>query len=291
MTQPAQPKRPKLTYNPNETDDGDIHAPQLSKSSFMQYNMCPRKFWWSYIGLPDVKPPASEAMLRGSAIHKSMEPLVFGPNDARQIKEANEIAADEKCDDSGFEVMKDLLSELEDTIGPWKVLSAEVKLTVYDERKDIWLVGAMDGLIQTEDGNVILVELKSGNFNDGKLSRTRRELAFYTYLINLIGDYPMPTHFLYVAPDATNEKFLTKIMAQKKKIVGAGLAHGMFMLEAISLRTINSFMKVYDATVDSIKEANFPIKWNDYFCTQYCDYVVQCEPEMMGLCEDPTSTD
>ena len=281
-----------LTYNPAETDDGDINAPQLkmSKSSFMQYNMCPRKFWWNYIGLPDVKPPATDAMLRGSSIHRSMEPLVFGPNDARQIKEANEIAADELGDDTGFEVMKEMLSELEDTIGKWTVLSAEVKLTVYDERKDIWLVGALDGLIQTEDGDVILVELKSGNFNDGKLSRTRRELAYYSYMLNLIPGFPIPTHFLYIAPDATNEKFLTKVMGQKKKIVGAGLAHGMYMLEPVSLRTINAFMKVYDRTVDSLKAETFPIKWNDYFCTQYCDYVVQCEPETMGLCEDPTTT-
>lgn len=282
----------KLTYNPSETDDGDENAPQLkmSKSSFMQYNMCPRKFWWSYIGLPDVKPPATEAMLRGSAIHRSMEPLVFGPNDARQIKEANEIAEEEGCVDNGFKVMKDLLSELEDTIGPWEVLSAEVKLTVYDERKDIWLVGALDGLIQTGDGNVILVELKTGNFNEGKLSRTRRELAYYFYMLNLFPEYPMPTHFLYITPDATNEKLLDKVLNQKKKIVGAGLAQGMFLLEPISLRTINSFMKVYDKTVDSLKAKTFPIKWNDYFCTQYCDYVVQCEPETMGLCEDPTST-
>lgn len=293
MTQQTTKQTPKLTYNPLELDDGDENAPQLkmSKSSFVLYNMCPRKYWWNYIGLPDVRPPPSEAMVRGSAIHKAMEPLIHAPSDEKMIALGN-LSAEVQgiSDDLGFKMTKELLVELEEKIGPWELLQAEVKMTVYDERMDIWLVGAIDGLIQTieDKPKVILVELKTGNFNDGKLSRTRRELAYYTHMMHLIGDWPTPTHFLYIAPDATNEKTLMKLMGQKKKVVGSGLTQGMFMLEPISLRTINAFMRVYEKTVGELKQREWPMKWNDYFCTQYCDYVVQCEPEWAGLAFDPT---
>jgi hypothetical protein len=277
---------PKLTYNPNE----EGRELKMSKSSFVLYNMCPRKYWWNYIALPDMRPPPTREMVRGSAVHKAMEPLIEAPKNKQKIKKADKTIVEEGFGgDFGYDVMKELLSDLEDQIGPWKLLQAEMKMTVYDERKDIWLVGAIDGLLETEDGEkVILVELKTGNMNDGKLSRTRRELAYYTYMLNLIGDWPMPTHFLYIAPDAINEKTLNKLMKQKKKVVGCGLTQGMYVMEPISLRTVNAFMKVYDTTVDSLKTREWPMKWNDYFCTQYCDYVVQCEPEELGLCPDPT---
>ena len=277
---------PRLTYNPADTDDKT--SLKISKSSFVLYNMCPRKYWWNYIALPDVRPPPSEAMLRGSAIHKAMEPLIVAPSDPKAIKAGDKSATKQGFgNDSGYGVMKDLLADLESKVGKWEMLQAEIKITIHDERMGVYLVGAMDGLIRTESGDVILVELKTGNFNDGKLSRTRRELAFYTYMLEHT-EYPRPTHFLYIAPDATNEKMLNKLSGQKKKIVGFGLVQGMYVLEPISLRTINSFMKAYEKTVTALKEQVFPIKWNDYFCTQYCDYVVQCEPETMGLCEDPT---
>jgi len=176
---------------------------------------------------------------------------------------------------------------LEEKIGKYELLMAEQKITVYDERLDVYLVGAMDGLLRTEDGKIVLVELKTGNFNSGKMSRTRRELAFYTYMLEFT-EYPRPTHFLYIAPDATDAKLLTTLEGQKKKVVGTGLTQGIFAMEPLSLRTVNAFMKAYEKTVGELKAKDFPIKWNDYFCTQYCDYVIQCEPETVGLCEDPT---
>jgi len=279
MTQP-------LTYNPHEITE-DKHL-KISKSSFMLYNMCPRKYWWNYIGLPDVRPPPSDAMIRGSKIHRVMEPLIVAPNDPKVQKETIKIAKEEDVDeDIGFVVMSDLLVMLEEKIGKYELLMAEQKITVYDKRLDVYLVGAMDGLLRTEDGKIVLVELKTGNFNSGKMSRTRRELAFYTYMLEMT-KYPRPTHFLYIAPDATNEKLLITLEGQKKKVVGTGLTQGMFAMEPLSLRTVNAFMKAYEKTVGELKAKDFPIKWNDYFCTQYCDYVIQCEPETVGLCEDPT---
>lgn len=279
MTQP-------LTYNPHEIDEDTFL--KISKSSFMLYNQCPRKYWWNYIGLPDVRPPPSDAMIRGSKIHRVMEPLIVAPNDPKVQKETIKVAKEEDVDkDMGFAVMSDLLVMLEEKIGKYKLLMAEQKITVYDERLDVYLLGAMDGLLQTEDGKIVLVELKTGNFTSGKMSRTRRELAFYTYMLEYT-DFPRPTHFLYIAPDATDAKLLTTLEGQKKKVVGTGLTQGLFVMEPLSLRTVNAFMKAYEKTVADLKSKDFPIKWNDYFCTQYCDYVIQCEPETVGLCEDPT---
>ncbi len=279
MTQPT-------TYNPHEVNE-DVSL-KISKSSFMLYNQCPRKYWWRFVGLPDIRPPRTESMIRGTKIHKVMEPLIVAPNDPVVREETIKVAVEEKVnEDDGYLVMGDLLSMLEEKIGKYKLLMAEQKITVYDERLDVYLVGAMDGLLETEDGKIVLVELKTGNFNSGKMSRTRRELAFYTYMLEFT-EFPRPTHFLYIAPDATDEKLLATLEGQKKKVVGTGLTQGMFVMEPLSLRTVNAFMKAYEKTVADLKNKDFPIKWNDYFCTQYCDYVIQCEPETMGLAEDPT---
>lgn len=280
------PDYEKLTYNPSECDHDTML--KMSKSSFMLYNQCPRKYWWNYIALPDIRPPPTEAMVRGTQIHKTMETLIYDPTDEKTVSETVKIADEEGVkDDDGFNVMLELMVDLESQIGKYEVLSSEIKLTVYDETKDIWLVGAMDGLIQTEDGKVILVELKTGNFSDSKLSRTRLELCFYAYMIERT-PLPRPTHFLYIAPDACNEKTLNKLMNQKRKLVGMGLTQGLWMLEKISLRSLNTFVKKYNNAVFCLKNADFPLKWNEFYCSQYCDYMIQCEPEMNGVIPDPT---
>ena len=59
------------TYNPEQV--GEDMVLRVSKSSYNQYAMCPRQYWWNKIALPDMDIPSSEAAIRGTAIHQVME--------------------------------------------------------------------------------------------------------------------------------------------------------------------------------------------------------------------------
>lgn len=254
----------------------------------MLYNQCPRKYWWQHIGLPDLRPPQTEEMIRGINIHSTMETLILNPSNEDIVDETKAVAEDKGViDDVGFSTMQELMTDLYYELDGWECILNEQKLSAYHEQLDVVLVGAVDGLLRTSDDKVILVELKTGNFSDSKLSRTRRELCFYTMLLGLF-DYPTPTHFLYVAPDALNEKTLNKLLAQKKKTVSLGLSQGLCLIEPISLRSMNAFNKALNKTLDGLRNNDWNMNWNEFYCGQYCDYQTQCEPETMGLIEDVT---
>lgn len=64
-------KKRTSTYDPTKvTGELVLH---VSKSSYNNYAMCPRQYWWNKIALPDMDIPSSEAAIRGTAIHQVME--------------------------------------------------------------------------------------------------------------------------------------------------------------------------------------------------------------------------
>ena len=56
----------------------------------------------------------------------------------------------------------------------------------------------------------------------------------------------MPTHFLYISPDASNEKTLEKLMKQKKKVVGCGLTSGRMLF-------LNLYPKDYQCVYEKLR--------------------------------------
>ena len=57
---------------------------------------------------------------------------------------------------------------------------------------------------------LIIVELKTGNMNPSKLSRTRKELVFYRRMLEQAGMDEV-SHFLYIAPDCTDDRMLDEV--------------------------------------------------------------------------------
>ena len=72
------------TYDPTKVTDEMVL--RVSKSSYNNYAMCPRQYWWNKIALPDMDIPSSEAAIRGTAIHQVMED---GLREASEDKKAN----------------------------------------------------------------------------------------------------------------------------------------------------------------------------------------------------------
>ena len=267
------------SYDP--TDDKSIL--RISKSSLMGYMKCPRQFYWGYVAdIP--RPPPSEQMIRGTHIHTVMEVgLLEGPD--MMLPTAVEQGVDE---DEGVDSLNLLLHQIAHDIGGFEVVEAEVKHEVFEEfdgHEIVW-VGLIDGVLRHPDGGLILVELKTGNMNMGKLGRTRKELVYYTRLLRKLG-YDEVTHFLYLTPDYEipddgNDKLLLE-GNKRGKTMWVGPERGFALLEPMLERSYNSFEESLYDTIDSLTSHQWPMKWNDYFCPMWCDFSLNCEAELNGI--------
>mgnify|MGYP003651901344 CR=1 FL=1 len=277
-----------MTNKPSPYDPASGGTLRVSKSSFMTYLSCPRRFWFDYCVLYDVRTPANEAMLRGSAIHKVMEDALTPSIDPRPIPIAiaEEAAKTEYALDSGVENLSNLLQMMSDDHGVLNIISLEEKIVTYDEENDCNLVGMIDGLFRHPDGGVMIVELKTGNLTTSKLSKFRKELAFYHRVLTLSKRFPAEeiTHYCVIAPDCRDDKLVTGLLNQKrqKRDIYLGDTEGIIIVEPISSRSLTGMKKNLDEGVIGIKKHEWPMKWNDYFCVEWCDYHMSCETELTG---------
>ena len=252
---------------------------RISKSSYMTFKMCERKYWWQYIQLRDIEIPATPAMTRGKYVHAGLEDCY------ENWEGQHNLLPLFPTDDPAF----DTIAELEQArmeewgIENWKPVEFEVKREVYDPELDAVLVGFIDAVLQHPDGGLCIFELKTGNMGDSKLSRTRKELCYYTYLLRLMGETRPITHFAYLSPDCDHLDFITKVMNQRNKEVMLGTDRGVLIIEKVNQRSINNFNKEFPETVQRMKESEWPMTWNDYFCPQWCDFHDSCSNEIMGF--------
>ena len=259
---------------------------RVSKSSFMQYLSCPRQWWFNYCALYDVRTPKSEAMIRGTAIHEIMENALIPTFDVRPIPVAvaEEAAKTDYAHDLGVQNLSDLLQMMSEDHKGLNIISLEEKITVYDEQNDCELVGMIDGLFRHPDGGVMIVELKTGNVTTSKMSKFRKELSFYHRILRLSGRFKSEeiTHFCIIAPDCEDEKLANSLLNQKrqKRDIYLGNTQGIVIVEPIANRSINNCAKDLQKAVEGIKKMDVPMKWNDYFCVEWCDYHMSCETEL-----------
>ena len=260
---------------------------RVSKSSLMTYMMCPRQFWWRYVS--DVpSPPPSEAAIRGSLIHAAMEHgILCQPEDMDYFLQAEELD-----EDPGALELTKLLHAIATDLGSFDVVEAEVKHEVYEDFKTkkgitpiVW-VGMIDGVLRHPQGGLILVELKTGKMNMGKLGRTRKELVYYRRLLELLG-YVEVTHFLYLTPDyefKEGDKLLEEYR-KRGKTMWLGEKNGFALMEPVMNRSINAFAEGLCDTIDNLTLQDYPMNWNEYFCPIWCDFHLNCEAELTGETE------
>jgi len=288
------------TYDPTKVTDEMVL--RVSKSSYNNYAMCPRQYWWNKIALPDMDIPSSEAAIRGTAIHQVMED---GLRELSVDKTCN-IMPDVMMDtafnkhaiaqgvqtETGVDAMREILEAIAEEWGHIEIVELEDKhvhpytISVLTDDGEIHypveLVGMIDGVFRHPDGHLVVVELKTGNANSSKLSRTRGELCFYRKLLMLKG-YDEPTHFLTIFPDADNPDFLMSLMGKRNTEVYMGDSQGLAVYEVVGTRSINAMEKKLSNAVHGIMTQEWPIKWNDYFCTQWCEFHLSCNEELLGI--------
>jgi hypothetical protein len=266
--------------------DGEIL--RVSKSSYMTYSMCPRQFYWRYVA--DVpSPPPSEAAIRGTIVHSAMEHGILGePEDMERY-----LIAEGMEEDRGAKNLASLIHSIASDLGSFDVVEAEVKHQVYEEFTTqsgmtpiIW-VGMIDGVLRHPQGGLIVVELKTGKMNMGKLGRTRKEMVFYARMLKKMG-YDELTHFLYLTPDyevVEGDKLLNEYK-KRGKTMWLGENGGYALLEPVTTRSINAFEQGLYDTIDSLKLQDFHMNWNEYFCPVWCDFHLNCESELTGSIEE-----
>ena len=192
--------------------------------------------------------PPSEEMIRGGLIHSVMEDgFLKGPNAIAASAIEHGVT-----DDPAIVALEYLIHQIAHDLGSFVVIEAEVKHQVYEEYegKNIVWVGMIDGLIRVEGLGLIIVELKTGKMNMGKLSRTRKELIYYRRMLELMeynnSQGEEPTHLLYISPDYQTpemgyDKLLgTGVPSQAYKItISAASAKAVEKVEAAGGEVIN----------------------------------------------------
>ena len=276
------------SYNPQEGE-----SLRVSKSSFMKYFKCPRQYAWSYILLPDVRPPPNDLMIRGTSIHKVLENLYdsYYPGDTI----ADTVAI---LDDVPFDPAVDAMIEIEQQrlevwgVAGFEPVSHEEKLEIpsYEEMEDgtmvpIILVGLPDAILRHPDGGLCIVELKTGELNSSKMGRIRKELCFYANMLEILMPGEEVTHFGFFSPDCMNENLMVDTIQKGKKEVFTGENQGILIIEKANKRSMNSFRKNLKSMVHGVVSRQWPMKWSDYYCTEWCEYHLNCESEMLGISE------
>tara|TARA_R100000231_G_scaffold137811_2_gene114832 strand:- start:636 stop:1538 length:903 start_codon:yes stop_codon:yes gene_type:complete len=290
------------TYDPSKVTDDVVL--RVSKSSYNNYAMCPRQYWWNKIALPDMDIPSSEAAIRGTAIHQVMEDGLREVSEDKKANIVHQINSDLSVvfdrhaiaqgvhTEAGVDAMREILEAVAEEWGHIEIVELEDKhvhpytISVLTDDGEIHypveLVGMIDGVFRHPDGHLVVVELKTGRANNSKLSRTRGELCFYRKLLMLKG-YDEPTHFLTIFPDADDADFLMSLMGKRNTEVYMGDSQGLAVYEAVGTRSINAMEKKLRNAVHGIMTEEWPIKWNDYFCTQWCEFHMSCNEQMLGV--------
>ena len=296
------------TYNPYEVNEDTVL--RVSKSSFMTYAKCPRQFWWGKVALPDLRIPSSPEAERGTAIHQVMEDgltyMISSDDPSQRMATSDDLrhgcfsvhAKEQDVDgDEGVEALQELLCAISTDWGGLDIVELEFKHevrtdihhrvededgnTVSQHFYPVLLVGMIDGVFRHPDGHLVVVELKTGNCNDGKMSRTRKELCFYRKVL-MLKAFEEPTHFLTIYPDADNLDFLMKMQNKKNVDVWMGLTQGLAVYEKVGTRSINAMEKSLSKSVHGMMTEEFPMKWNEYFCSQWCSFHLGCNEELIG---------
>jgi ATP-dependent helicase/DNAse subunit B len=266
------------SYDP--TDEGKVL--RVSKSSFMNYEYCPRQYYWDKVILKDLRMPPSDAMVRGTYVHQGLE-------DFYETWDGQHHLIPLFPEDEVFETLAQLEQRrLEEWgIEHFPPVEAEKKRIYYNEKYDIVITGMIDGVVRHEDGTLAILELKTGNSNQSKISKTRKELCFYRMVLNDM-DGELATRFIYVLPDATDSKLLQSLLSKKSKTVWVGKEAGITLVEKVNKRSVSSFESRFEAFLERIRNHEWEMNWDDWRCPQWCSFNMSCEEEIAGVTFDDT---
>ncbi len=216
---------------------------RLSKSQFMTYVSCPRKYWWSNVA--EIRTPQNHFMVHGTAVHRALENLYglwkeegdeFMPLMEKDWEDGSEHQPHTEWNHEQQDIYTgsvDALRELEEErLRRWgaehfEPVEFEIKHTVKHPDHNFILVGKIDGVHRHPDGGLVITELKTGKATKGKLSKTRKELCYYRYMLSLLGQ-DEAVYFYYLFPECSNLDLYHELDAKKghRSVAGYDAGHG-----------------------------------------------------------------
>lgn len=265
------------SYNP--TDEAAMGVLRLSKSSFGTYVKCPKQYWWTYI--QELRPPANDAMIRGTAIHAILEDSLLKSEPI--LTSASRPAHAQFGKDMGVEALAEIMDEFNEYAHDWVFVEAEYKheVPVTINGRSVILVGKIDGVFRRASGELVIVELKTGELNQGKVSRTKKELNFYRYMLSEAGYDISNCYYMVIAPDATNADVAMKLQGKRNTKVMWGETSGIAYIEKVHLGSYRNTVEKIESAIEGIYGEEWPMHWSEYFCPEWCAFHLSCEQEML----------
>ena len=155
---------------------GEIMVNRMSKSMIKCYDMCP--LWCKFQYINKLTAPVSVAGEKGRDYHKKFEEFFNSLDKPEDVLQKAEMLETDIHIQNFLNFVRFLYTELEDkeNIRP---IAKEIK--IYDKEKH--LVGVIDAVFKDND-KIIVLDWKTGKYDEKELPNYRFELGIYTYLWN-----------------------------------------------------------------------------------------------------------
>ena len=205
----------------------------LSPSRLQDFQACPRRY--QYASVERLPQPATYATVKGRFVHFVFEQLFLEERDARTIERAREFVApavdsvlsesvreDLAMDDA---MLDRLLSETDQILAsyfamedPRSVNQEGVELRLGVTINGTPLFGILDRLDRDADGNLVIVDYKTGALpNRDYDSKTFANAELYAALCEAkLGERPAKIRLLYVAHGEALERTVTDVVIRAR---------------------------------------------------------------------------
>jgi len=230
----------------------------LSKSQIKTFLQCPMK--WKYIYLDEIKNIASPAQDRGSLIHKKVERFYKNIDITKTADGKQEIKL-KKPDEDLVKFVEFENQRIKDCVSEIGEFNPAYFNPVFQELKvscpELMLRGIIDAVyLNPKDNKLIIIDWKTGQFNQNQLDDYRLELAIYKILFD-------------------NDKTINKIDGVEVGYWGIYfLDKGKLFFESVSDKYIQKAIKIINKVRLEMECGEYKMK-PSFWC-KWCQFKDKC---------------